>query len=45
MAYTRVNFWGDREVIQDLIWEIQNTSPEKRAAWAQERVGMYSKLF
>ena len=37
-AYSRVNFWGDRETIDELIEELQNAPPELRAAWVQERV-------
>ena len=36
--YSRVNFWGDLETIDDLIEELQSTPPELRAAWVQERV-------
>ena len=36
--YTRVNFWGDLDTINDVVEEIKDTSPERRAIWVQERV-------
>ena len=38
MRYSRINFWGDLDTIDDLIVELQDTPPDMRRAWGQERV-------